>query len=57
MSNQKVARDETREVDRPDHKRGCEEVEFCSKCDEKQGDDVCFREVIQVATKYFNSNT
>lgn len=50
-----MVRDETREVDRPDHKRGCEEAEFCSKRDE-EGDDVCFRGVIQVAAKYFNSN-
>lgn len=60
MSNQKVVRDETREwidqitgCDRSD--QGCEAVEFCSKCNEKGGDDVCFR-VIPVAPKIFNSN-
>lgn len=43
-------------MDRSDHKKGCEANEFCSKCNEKGGDDVCFRAVIQVAPKYFNSN-
>lgn len=47
---------EIREVDRPDHQKGRKEVGFCSKCDEKGVDDVCFRGVIQVAAEYFNSN-
>lgn len=33
-----------------------EEAEFCSSCDEEQGDDICFRGVTLAAAKYFNSN-
>lgn len=52
-----MVRDETREMDRPEKVVGpSEEAELCSKRDEEQGDDVCFRGVVLVAAKNFNSN-